>query len=397
VTSTKALILPGDVPPRRSSIKRQLLFFDAVLLIDPETDFAILNDGEITETFPNGRRMFWGEYGSYSRSPDYVEAHRILFAETQKLQTQGKIRILKPAPPSAMDPKYNWITSVAASQDEALVRAALPDYQPGTHAYYRKYGGWYNAAVPSDVNYESMHKWMLGHFEMPDIDIEWNQVGWVRLGRTLKTLRRAAIESAIPLALDSVNQNICVALGSRAYKHPPSASTLATQVIAMDAVDPLLLDDALEDMSWEEVVRLRKEVLPHVAKLRKLLNDSVIAARKPQNADLEVYSRALAELKEKHKKAANEVREAWHKLKFKTLDAGVPAVSGGLSTLVLPGGWATVLLGLAGVFIAKMAQGTAADLHKVIVASKTERVSPLLFFDVLPKNAGKIAREESTT
>jgi hypothetical protein len=399
MTTTKALILPADTPPRRTSIKRQLLFFDSLLLIDPVSDFAILNAGEISETFPDGRGLQWGEYGSYSRSSDYVEAYRVLFAETSRLQNQGKIRILKAALPSVMDPKFNWIASVAASRDEALVRAALPDYRSGTEAYYRKYGGWYVAAIPTLANQESVHTWMLGtnHYEMPNIDIEWNQVGWVRLGRALKSLRRAGVESAVPLALDSVNQNICVALGARAYRQMPSVSDLAAQVIALDVVDPLRLDEALVDMTWDNVVRLRKEVLPHAAKLRKLLEDSVIAARKPQNADVEVYSRALAELKEKHKRATNELHDAWRKLGFNTLNAGVAAASGGLSTLVPPGGWAPVLLGIAGAFVASMAKGTAADLHKVIVASKARKVTPLLFFDVLPEKAEKIVREQAAS
>lgn len=392
MTTTKALVLPADVPPRRTSIKRQLLFFDSVLLVDPEADFAILNKGEIVETFPNGRIMRWGEYGSYSRAPNYVEEYRVLFVETHKLQTQGKIRVLKPPPPAVMDPRFNWISSVAASQDEALVRAALPDYKPGSYAYYRKYGGWYLAAIPTDKNYESVHQWMVHHREIRGIDIEWNQVAWVRLGRALKSLRRAGIEGAVPLAIDGINQNICLALGSRAYDHPPAASDLATQVIALDAVDPLRLDEALAEMTWNEVMRLRKEVLPHVAKLRQVLVDSVVAARKPQNADLEVYSRALAEIKEKHKKAAGEARDAWTKLGFKTLDAGAAAAVGGLSTIAPPGGWAQVLLGIAGAFIGKMAQGTTADLHKLLLASKARKMSPLFFFDILPEAAQKIAR-----
>lgn len=397
MTSTKVLVLPADTPPRASSIKRQLLFFDSVLLIDPATDVAILNPGDITETFPNGRQIRWGEYGSYSRSPEYIEAHRVLFAATYKLQTQGKIRILRAASAGVIDPKYDWLASVAASHDKSLVRAALPDYEPGTDAYYRKQGGWYNAMVPSDVNYESRYKWMLdaSHHEMPGVEIEWNQVGWVRLGRALKSLRRAGIESALPLALDAVNQNICLTLGARAYRQVPSASDLATHAIAIDTVDPALLDDALADMSWDDVVRLRKEVLPEVGKLRRLLEDSVIAARKPQNADLDTYSRALADIKEKHKRAGDEVRATWNRLKFKTVDAGVAAASGGLSTLAPPGGWSALMLGIAGAFVAKMASGTAADVQAIMAAARAKRVSPLLFFDVLPEKAAKIARDGS--
>lgn len=46
----KALLLPGDEPPSETTLKRQLLFFADVLIVDP-CDRAILNKGEISEPF----------------------------------------------------------------------------------------------------------------------------------------------------------------------------------------------------------------------------------------------------------------------------------------------------------------------------------------------------------
>ncbi|MDP8998681.1 MAG: hypothetical protein M3O46_01060 [Myxococcota bacterium] len=47
MTSFKALILPADDPPLHAAVKRQLLFFDSVLLVDPQSDRAILNQGDL--------------------------------------------------------------------------------------------------------------------------------------------------------------------------------------------------------------------------------------------------------------------------------------------------------------------------------------------------------------
>ncbi|MCK4502892.1 MAG: hypothetical protein KAU22_07630, partial [Desulfuromonadales bacterium] len=53
----KGLILPYDNPPRRSSIKRQLIFFDS-LLMPSHDDAALVNDFEVTEKFP-GTEIAW--------------------------------------------------------------------------------------------------------------------------------------------------------------------------------------------------------------------------------------------------------------------------------------------------------------------------------------------------
>ena len=397
MSTAKALILPADVPPRASSVKRQLLFFDSVLLIDPESDAAILNPGEVSETFENGRTVRWGEYCPYSRSSEYVESHRLLFAATHKLQTQGKIRILKAAPASVMDPKFSWIASAAASQDEVLLRSALPDYQPEADPYYLKPNSWYLGMVPSAIGYESKHRWMLesSHRELPELATEWNRLGWVRLGRTIKSLRRAGIESALPVALERVNQNICLALGSKSYKNPPSAPDLANHAISVDVVDPAHLDDKLNDLTWDEVVQLRKAVLPHVAKLRQLLVDAVAIAQVPQNADPQAYLRALRELKEKHKRATNDAREAWSRLSFKTVETAALSTMGGLSTLAPPGGWAHVIQAIALAFVTNMAKGALGDVTKLQAARDNLKASPLLFFDTLPNEVERIVRDRT--
>ena len=58
----KSLILPGESPPSESQLKRQLLFFDSILIIHPD-DRALINEGEIVEKFPN-TTIKWAEQNS---------------------------------------------------------------------------------------------------------------------------------------------------------------------------------------------------------------------------------------------------------------------------------------------------------------------------------------------
>ena len=387
---TAALVLPSDTPPRRSRIKRLLLFFDSVLLIDP-SDAAILNDGDLFEVFPNGRTIRPGPLGPFPVSPDYADSFRALSAETSKLQGRGLLRFLKPPPPSRADPRVNWIASVGASKDEALLRSALPDHRAGEEPVYLQRGG-YVGVVMSDEHYPSKNSWLLGeqHAPLPDVDLMLSRLAWTRMGRCLKAIRRAHLEGAVPVALDPVSTNMSVSLGTRCYPSPPSPGDLAHTAMALDAVDPRELDAALANLGWDEVARLRKEVLPHAARLRQVLVDHVRSTRSLQNAGLEPYAAALAGLRSKQQAAMEQYRDAWRKLGFTAVGAGIS----GLSAISLPSSLALVVVALAATVVAGSAKTAPADIHRIVTARTKRRANPLFFFYGLP---GRIEKSQERT
>lgn len=77
--SFRAIVLPGDEPPRRSRIKRLLLFSDSVALIHP-TDKAVVNSGEISERFPK-MTVTWAERGPFPKSDDYDKVMELILAD----------------------------------------------------------------------------------------------------------------------------------------------------------------------------------------------------------------------------------------------------------------------------------------------------------------------------
>ncbi len=395
MAKSKVLILPSDTPPDESAIKRQLLFFDSVLLLSP-ADNALINRAAITETFPNGRIIKWGEILPYPRSDNYVDALRTIADKTTKLQGDGKLRFLHPAPPSVVDPTQTWVLSAAASGDSELLRAAVPDHHPDRAPLYLAQGQ-YNLAVFSDENYESKYHWLAGirHSELAGVELEWSRLASCRLGRALKAVNRAGIENAFPLALDRINESICLALGRKAFPDIPASSQLADISISLDVVDPRDLSIALADLSWDGVSRLRREVLPQVAKLRGLLQDAIRLAHKPSNADVSTYSSALRDLKEKHKRAAEAAGEMWRKLGFKTIDAAILSVAG-LATVAAPTEWTKVLTALAISMLTKVVGGTAIDTRSYLLANRQRRATPLFFFDTLVERIKDEATKEST-
>jgi hypothetical protein len=388
--SLRALVLPGDAPPRRSSLKRLLLFFDSVTLIHPE-DRALLNSGEIVEEYP-GRisRIEWAERSAFQRSSEYTEVFTELAAETTRLQERGLLTIQRRGAHAA-DPLLRMRAYAAALPNEDLVRAAVPDLDPGatpTIPDTMLYGG---AVAPAglhsryDVAFPEPYR-------LPEADA-WSPLAWLRLGRALKFLEVAHWSGAAPVALDDSNQSICLALGTRAVS-PGQPSKLATATIALDAVDPQVLDAALLDCSWADVLRLRREILPAVATLRSLLLRAARRTAGVSPRDLRTYQALLSKLRADLEVAQAEHARKWQELRIGGLlkAAGASAATGvGLEALVSPSSWVGVLqLLLATVAVAG---ATLANELKPLLSSYSRvRNHPLYFFDGIPRRVGREQR-----
>lgn len=394
VTAIKALLIPGDVPPTLSSIKRQLLFFDSLLVPTPE-DSAILNKNDVSETFPNGQTLRWGELCPYPRSFSYDDQYRLLRADAERATRTGKLQFVRLAARSPEDATQNWVAALAALKSDSLVRAALPDHQVGTSPIYLRTGSWYNTVVLAATGFESKYQWMTQLDSAPaiPIDEEWRRVALGRLGRALKVIRRASMDNAIPLAVDPTNRSICLALGAQAYGGIPTPQQLADVAVALDTVDPAALDAALESMTWDDVFRLRKEILPSVAKLRGLIVASVRAAAKPQNADLKAYLEALAEIKGTYRKTQDELSASWRNMGFRTLEVVASAVASGLTVFVPSADWTRRLTDAAIVIVAKALGGAGADIRTIMRAGRARKAAPLFAFDQVLARGDAILRK----
>ncbi len=223
-------------------------------------------------------------------------------------------------------------------------------------------------------------------YSIPEADA-WSPLGWLRLGRALKFIEAAHWSGAAPVALDEPNQCVCLALGTRALSFG-SPGQLATSAIAIDAVDPELLDAALLDCTWNEVLRLRREVLPAVSALRTVL---LRAARRTAGAaprSLDIYHGLLNKLRGDLDSAQAEHARKWQELRIGGLlkAAGASAITGvGLEAVVSPSSWSGVLqLLLAS--IAAAGASLASELKPLLSTHARVHGHPLYFFDKLPKS-----------
>ena len=389
-----ALIIPGDDPPRRSAIKRQLLFFDAVSLPDPE-DIALLNDHEVREELPGGT-VYWSRRAPYPRSEGYAETLKLILEETTTLRNRGKLRVLtRDQSRHLVDPGSHWVAYSLAVRDEELVRAAIPDHHPGKPAIALPSGVYIGLEI-SAPGHPSKYSPPPGQpSAMPAIGDEWNALAQIRVGRAIKYLRIATAGGTVPLALDLPNENLLKSVGERAYEGSPRVDQMANTAIAVDAVDPIALEKVLVDMSWSDVISLRKLILPHTAALRALLVQRVTRAIHSGSIEPAAFLQEMSKLRDEYQKAQDEVAKRWTEAGVGLVTRALPvtaALQAGLTALPVPasvGGLVLrILTGLA------TTAGTMANEAKGWFAARAAlKAQPLLFFDTLPATVRRRANE----
>lgn len=310
--SFRAVVLPGDDPPRRSRIKRLLLFSDSVAIIHP-TDKAVVNAGEISERFPD-MTIQWSERSPFPKNNDYDNVMELILSETVQLQRAGRILVLKQSDYSDVDPGINWVLHQSSLSNEVLVRAAIPDLDPSKPEPKPPAGIYVGMAMAQSGCKSKYDIPFKPPFEIPG-QSRWSGYAWARLGRALKFIRRAYGIDSFPIALDPVNDSILKAVGSLSMTKPPSPGELVQMTIAT-WMEPEKLEAALVDMSWNEVMGIRRELLPTVDSLRESLVSRVQALGVKTAGDEDSYVREFSRIRQEYESKQEKLAEAWEKLKI---------------------------------------------------------------------------------
>ena len=371
------LLLPEDSPPRRSTIRRLLLYFDGVALPDAG-DRALINAGEIVERFahPSITKVEWGERGLFPRTPEYESVVVELAQETQALQKRDLLRILPSTTQS--DPVSRLVSYHAAIANESVVRAAVPDIDSGRKPCTPSTILVGAAIAPAGFKsrYDLPFRAPVGLDEAPG----WGALAWLRIGRAIKYLERARVIGLAPFAADLANAQLCMALAG--YEQSSMSNDEMVDIaLAYDLVDQTKLEKALADLSWAEVLELRRQILPHVSKIRqKILQAS--ANLHLSSESLTEYRKQLRLLRERLESAQAEVDKKWRELGLAILLRGSGAVGTEtvLETFVLPTTWTERLLRIVGLSLAAGARLTT-EIRQLYTARTTLRESPLFCVD----------------
>ncbi len=385
--SFKGLILPYDTPPRRSAIKRQLIFFDS-LLMPSHDDIALVNDGEVKEKFP-GAEIVWARRTPFPRSDDYSDMMQSFQSETIALQNRGLLQFLSPTT-HGLDPASNWLVYHSAISVPELVCAAVPDASTVPPSI-----------APHDGVYTGMTMSMGGHkskYELPthnphdlsDVHEQWGGIAQGRLGRFVKFIRRCNFESAAPIALDSINSSLLRTMNSQPIiTQNQNEENAAQAAISMDVVDPLILDQALVDMSWNEVLEIRRLILPKISIVREELIKRVSRIN-PGTGNVSLYQQSLQNMHDELDRYNDELNEAWDSLGISGLLKGGGAIgfyglgqNAGL-TMLLQALTATQAIGALVSLGLISAAALSGEIKQLVQAGRKVKGHPLAFIDELP-------------
>ena len=383
----KGLILPGDLPLRSASLKRQLLFFDSIAIASPH-DKALVHHEEISEDFP-GMSMKWGEYANFPRSEDYFESYETMLKDASLPIRKGLIHILPHREKNSDDAGANFMLYNSAISDKRLVLNAIPDFHDSRPTIAIP-DGIITGGGLSQAGYTSKYELKVNNpYQIGKIAREWELLAYLRIGRALKYMRRANNNGYIPVATDEVNHSLCnVLTASQNIDDKIISDRSNNNYIPLEIVDPYELEHALNEMSWSEVLKVRKKILPKASNFRKSLFDSFNSLSKKEYAPSEI-SKYISELKRNFQTHQNELANEWEKFRIASVlrTGGVVGASAiGMSAIPsLSGTWEEIFIRVVGVGLISIATLTA-ELKTLIPAKRKVKKHPLFFSTMLPNS-----------
>lgn len=223
--------------------------------------------------------------------------------------------------------------------------------------------------------------------ELDGVSNDWSALAYLRVGRTLKYMRRANLNGCFSIATDMVSHNICNTLSSTenyiSNTTPPNIEEVSNYSISLDVVDIEELEKALSQMSWDDVIKLRREILPKVAVFRNHIVKKLRPLRKGYITQDDA-SKVILGIRSEFEILQEDLAAEWEKIRIATVVRGGGS-AGGISLIPsLTGTWEEILIRvIAGGLVA--ASIISPRIESLIPASRKLRSHPLYFSTMLPK------------
>lgn len=381
-----AFVIPGDFPPSMGKIKRLSLFFDNIIVVDSE-DRSLLHEKEIYEEFANGMNMWLAEQVGFPNNEERRQFIKDLFNDKNPLVRRGNIQLVSSRNSSIIDPGTNYTLYHSSVSLQDLVKSAAPDLDststpPDIPPLYS-----HNIFIsPSgekskyDLNFPESFKFKNAHSN-------WSYLAHTRIARTIKFLRFCNARGDFPIGLDEVTNNLLPALIFHIWDNPGfNYNSYLQNCISLESVDPKELEKNLEDTNWEDILKMRKHLLPKTEPLRELL----LKNRKellPYNG--EEYGKISKEIRTARKDfeyKKEKLYEEYEKLRIGTIvkgGAGVGGLQTGINFFSFPVEPHQIFLSILSHSL--IATGTlSSELKNYLPAKRKVKQHPFVFIDHLP-------------
>lgn len=378
-----AFILTSDEPISAVTFKRLLLTHNKVYFSDI-SDEAIVNEKEVIESFDR-MKVAWTACGHYPRVTKYNEKYTRALEGSGAALNRQLLRPIKSHDIKSVDPGIHWMCYNASLSNKTLVEAASIDasaQKPDLPLPNTILGGLEIAPSGMKSKYSVDFK---DPTDIPGIHKDWNWICRLRVGRALKSIRLAQALGASPIAIDNINSEISLALMKQNSPLSFNNDSIMDFVIDMNIVDIEKLEEVLSTVSWRDVLKLRKEILPIVSKTKKILEERTNKISRFNYPNPEEYLCALRELKKEFEDIKTIESEAWESLRIGSiLKIGGVAGTIGIGSIAMPS-----FNSLHDIIIALISTGllTAAtlnqELKKLIPARRKVREHPLFLIEKL--------------
>jgi len=359
--------MPTDEVITQGKLKKQLLFFDEVILSDP-SDRSVIADFEISDTYPDGMKIQQAARGAFTREEDYEAKFAELIVDANQLQRRGILRVLKPKDWRSIDPWLRVHLYETAIADERLVKSAIPDISENKSIKIPK--GIMSGLDVVRSGWERIPQIRTDKpFKIKGVDDYWNAMAHLRIGRAIKYIRIAQIKNAIPVATDDSTSDLLLSMGQLAFQELPEPDILASLSISLDVVDSQELENVLDGLPWEDIAKIRREILPHVANYRLAIIKKAKRLYKSNVLDFNRYRDLIDSDRTSFNEAQEQLKKAWQGIKIVGSLKGLAASAGtGAASLLIPSDWtgllATILTGLA------MSGGMIANEIKAVLQAR---------------------------
>mgnify|MGYP003145556351 CR=1 FL=1 len=346
------LIIPSDNMPDIGLLRKNLLFFDSISLIDCTDDFLI-HKGEVYDksaefmgelTFKNSTEKAsikageWNDTVRFPKSNTYIDDFKKIIDSPFKPVKKGLIGIVKTRSNRNINHVVNWHLYKSLTALPELLEAAAPDVNsPKILSIDDGIPRISNVIPPSSIFYTKS----IFNAKVENLDDYWTKLAAQRIGRFVKAQHLAHIYQSCPVSIDLPNNQIAKAFHQIGSKEFFSSEDFQAVSVSLDVVDSLELVKILNDMTWPEFVSLRKAILPQAKKLRTYLINEIERAQLNKNSNIEQYSELMQKLKTEFEKRKEDYAGEWEKLRIATVlklggGAGSIGLAGGASMLPLP-------------------------------------------------------------
>jgi len=258
------LLVPSDTPPSTEYIKKLCIFFPKII-IPHHNDQALINIGDIVDKFPS-IEIGWAERYTYPRSDNYVDSMSDLINSSTIMQKRNIIHILdKESIKNITDPGAHYLSFCGLSSNEKIVKSAIPDANPNITP--KLWGNYFDFKLAPE-GYSS--KYQIEDYKSAEVKgypQEWSLLALQRLGRFIKYNNLAMAAGYNLSYYGRINADI-----SKAYNAGVNENSFARKAPSLEHLTFLLFenmisDAALSDMSWIDVLEIRKQFMQNFANI----------------------------------------------------------------------------------------------------------------------------------